>query len=398
LGAILGYLVYPILTRILTPSVFSEFAIQITLISQASALFATLNVLALHIVKSYPSSKHQQGVEAVQKFFLWFFAALCVLFLLSSPVIQKVLNINDGSLLFLSVGILIISVPIILWTGYLQGNKEIVRVGIYSFTAGFFKLIMSVLGGIYFGVFGALLGILIGTILGAVALTIYPGIDLPSLKSIFNKFNKSEVFFIKNILKYSIIILIVVGILSIMQNIGIIFAKMKFSAEDAGYFSAVSIVSNSLFYIISLLTWIILPHIDVGQNNKNKKLIIKSFLLTLLFSFFILLIEFLYANFIILLILGERFQNDSIILVSSSMYQIMIAFLCLYSFYALIIKKREVILLSIFIFLSLIITYTFSATSPVNLSLGLLINISIAVVLYIIIKIINYLIAHRKPV
>jgi O-antigen/teichoic acid export membrane protein len=382
-AALLNYALYPILTRVLNAQQFGDFAVIVALSNQILGLLLSLNIISIYLVKSRKENQARTETQVIQKVLVWFFLVANLVLFIASPMLHSILKIQGlGSFALLAI-ILITAVPAVMWTGYLQGHKELVRIGIYSLSASFSKLILASVLAILLGTIGGVWGLLGGAIVGLIVLRALPGTKLPSIGSIFYKLSPDDKRFIKNIRGFFIECLFVVGGLSFLQNYDITLAKALFKPEVAGVYSGISVLSNALYYLAFLLIWIILPEIEIGNDKTNKRVLKTAY--TLLGSLALLTIagELLFKNLIISLLLGQGYANQGSILIFASLFQLTLVAITLYGFYLLVNRKRRATVLGLLVIIPTLFVPALVATNPLHMIQLLWISLVCGFCLYV---------------
>lgn len=383
-AAACSYFLYPILIRILPSSEFGDFAVTTTMLNQILSIFLALNIISVHLVKKYGEEQSRHYIQIIQKILLWIFLGLCLIVFILAPQLQELLKINH-LILFIPLGlILLVSIPVTIWNGFLQGHKELVRVGIFSFSASLAKLIFAALFGLLLGAVGALFGILVGTLLGILILQLYPGVRLPSIRSAFEKTSKVDLRFVSRLKFYIIQSVFVVGALGFLQGYDIALSKALFEPAIAGVYSGVSILSYVLYYVSFILIWIVLPEIDVNNPKNNRRVISTAYKIFGLITVASVGAELLLGEILLPLILGPEYSGKTLWLVYATLYQLMLVGIALYAFYLLIRHKSRSVLLVGYVLTCCLTLPSLLAHTPEEMILTLLLSTVFGVILYLI--------------
>lgn len=366
-GAVFSYALYPVLARILSTSEFGDFAVIVAFSNQLLGLMLAFNIISIYLVKSQSEEKARSHAQIIQKSLIWLFLGLTLVFLLVSPYLSSLLKIDNTGYFFILGLILLISVPGIIWTGYLQGHKELVRVGFFNLTASLGKLIFASFLAISLGAAGGLLGIFFGSIAGLLTIHFMPGVKLPTLRSFFARSDPEELKSLYSLRKYVLECLLVVGSLSFLQNYDITLAKALFPPEQAGVYSGISVLSNALYFLSFLLIWIVLPEIKLGDKVVNKRVLTTAYKLLATLAVGVVAAELLLKGQITQLLLGNNFVNGSDLLVFATLYQITLAALALYAFYLLVIRQKRVSFLVLICLLITLIIPAAAADTPLEM-------------------------------
>jgi O-antigen/teichoic acid export membrane protein len=363
-GAALNYALYPILVRILSTNEFGDFAAVVAISNQILGILIAFNIISIYLVKTQPEKLARKNAQTIQKMLIWLLLLLVVVLILISPYLHSLLKIEHLSLFLILAATLVVAVPGIIWTGYLQGHKEMIRIGTYNFSAALTKLIFASLLAVSLRSFGGVLGILLGAILGLVVLSLYPGVKLPKIRSVFSPSNKEEKKFIFSLRGYILMCLFAVGALSLLQNYDITLAKAMFSPSEAGVYSGISILSNALYFLSFLIIWIILPEIDPKKLKHNRRLISTSYKLLSLLTVAVISLELILRNYITKLLFGTSFSGQGFLLMFASLYQLCLVAITLYAYYLLVVRKKRAGILALIVTSSTLIIPAIYATTP----------------------------------
>jgi O-antigen/teichoic acid export membrane protein len=321
-AAACSYALIPILVRVMPPSDFGDFAVTTTMLNQVLAFLLAINIISIHLVKTYGEDDARRYVQIIQKALLWLFMAVCILVVTFSPFLKTILKI-DNLLLFLPLSlVLLASVPVTVWNGFLQGHKELIRVGIFSVSASLSKLIFASVLGLFLGSVGALFGILIGTLLGIIVLQLYPGVRLPSLKNTLQKTNKSDLRSLWQLKFYIIQAVFVVGALGFLQGYDISLAKILFEPAIAGTYSGIGVLSYILYYLAFILIWIILPEINVQNPVSNRRVLGTAYKIFGMLAITAIAFEVIFGNLLLSILLGADYSEKVSWLIFATLYQL----------------------------------------------------------------------------
>jgi O-antigen/teichoic acid export membrane protein len=345
IGAVLNYGLYIFLAHILNVRDFGDFAVIMALSNQILGILLAINLTSIYLVKSEGSERAKIDLQTIQKLLIWFFIAFIILLGFIWPSLVHWLKIQDSIALLILALMLLCSIPSIIWTGFLQGHKKLFEVGLFNFSSSAFKFIFALALGYIGGLVGSLSGVLIGLLLGLLTVRITAHIELPSVRTIFSKLTANEKVVVSGLRSYIIASTLVVGFLSLLQNIDITYAKVLFDPNTAGVYSGISILSNSIYYIALMLIWIVLPEISIENNAHNQRLLKTSYRLLAVLGLVIVLIELIFKNILASLLLGSKFSGQGDLLVYASMYQILLVGVTLYAFYLLVLRDVRALIL-----------------------------------------------------
>lgn len=372
LGAILNYLLYPVVAHILSTAQFGDFTALSALSNQILGVLLAFNVISIYLVKTNHESEAREKSQAILKVLVWLLVVLATCTLLLSPILKSRLQILESGSFIMVVLILLVSLPAIIWNGYLQGHKETAKVGLFAFSSAFFKLLFAATLVGFFGVTGGLAGIALGLVMGLIVLFVSSKRELPKLRTVFSKLEKSEFLFLRSIRLYVLEAILVVGGLGFLQNVDILFAKSFFSPQVAGAYSGISILSNAVYYICFLLVWILLPELDPKNPAHNRQILKTAYKYLAVIGATAVVSELILGRILTKLLLGEKFLNLSGLLVTATLFQISLVAVTIYAYYLLVLRKRKSIILAASVVLPALILPFFFHSTPRSLILSLL--------------------------
>ncbi len=345
-----NYAVYPILVRILDTANFGDFAAIMAISNQILGLLLAFNLISIYLVKSQGEAKAKAHAEVIQKVLIWIFLIITVLLVALSPYLHNLLHIENVSSFLILSAILVAAVPAVVWMGYLQGHKEMVRIGVYNTGSSLAKLILSIGLALAIGTMGAILGMLGGIFVGLVILLLYPGVKLPSIKTVFQKSEPEEIRYLLSLRRYILGCILVVGTFSFLQNYDITLAKALFEPSMAGVYSGVSVLSNALYYVSFLIIWIIMPEIQINNPTVNRRVLGTAYKLLGALTVAVVLGEVLAKNYATRILLGASFASQGSLLIFASLYQLTLVATTLYAFFLLVQRKKRSVVLAGLVF------------------------------------------------
>jgi O-antigen/teichoic acid export membrane protein len=383
----LNYLLYPALTRVLSPSEFGDYAAIMAISAQVLAIFVAFILTSIYLVKKYPEDEAREKVQIIQKVLIWLFLGATGLLLFAAPLVKERLHIADPLTFAILALLLLASVPSVIWTGYLQGHDQLVKVGVAGVAAALAKLVFALLFASLWGVSGALWGVVTGIVLGAVVVRLIAGMRLPSLRSSVSALSKTQATFLGGVFAYIVATVIVVGALGVLQNIDIVYAKALFSPTEAGVYSGISVLSNALYYVSFVLIWIVLAAVTVENPHHNRRLLRTAYSLLGAMAAGAVLTEFLLRGMLSRFLLGGAFGGQGTVLIIASLYQIALVGVTLYAYYLQVLRRKRALLLAGCVFLPTVAAPAiFPPSDTTALIATLLLALLLGWTLYVIIR------------
>jgi O-antigen/teichoic acid export membrane protein len=381
-GAIFNYALYPILAHVLSTSSFGDFTVILALSNQIFGIMLTFNLVSIYLVKIYSEDEARHHAQTIQKVLVWFFLSAILLTILSSPVLKNILHIHDLLSFVILAVILLMAIPVVVWTGYLQGNKMLIAVGAFNLFSSLAKFILVITLAMWLGPTGGLLGVVLGTGLGLVVLRKVAKIKLPEVKSVLLRFTQEERNFLHSIKLYVVEAIFIVGGLSFLQNYDITLAKNLFNSDVAGIYSGISVLSNALYYLSFLLIWIILPEIRIGDGRNNHRIMGTAYKLLGALVVVAVIGELLLKDIIPGLLLGHAFRGQGNLLLFATLYQLSLVSVTLYAFYLLVSRKKKAVMLSGLVVGGVLVVPAVFASTALQMITEMWLSLIGAVVLY----------------
>ena len=381
-GAVINYLLYPILSRVLNLQEFGDFVAVIGLSNQVMGILLAFLVISIALVKQYGEDEAQEKTQIIQKMLIWLFLVASIGVLLVSPFLLNLLHIQYALSFFVLSLIMILAVPVNIWSGYLQGHKEQIRVGIFTVCSAALKLVLIVLLAMYYGVGGGLWGFFLGSLLGLVVLYYLPGKRVPKLDRIFSKLKDGEKQFLAQYKGYIFQSILVVAGLVFLQNYDLNRAKALFDPGVAGIYGGISVLSNALYYVSFLLVWVLLPEFNTKDPSVNRRVLKTAYRLIGALAVVVVAGGLTLGDTALKLLLGESFAGQSHTLVVASLYQISLVAVVLYAFYLLVMRQRRSILLALSVLLCCGIIPLFFTKTPFEMITSLWLSVLAGVAVY----------------
>lgn len=307
----INYLYHLILGRMLGPSSYGELA---SLISLSGLLAVIPASISLVVIKYVSTSKTKQSKSILISWFrikifqLSFMVFIVVLIIV--PAIRSFLHISNISYVIAIAVTSLFSLPSLLNRSILQGLLKFKKMIVSVLIENGMKLVFSILF-IYLGyrVGGAMIGFVASAAVGWYITNIY-------LKAYISE-NQKVSFSIKSMIWYSIPVIIQSITLTSLYSSDLILVKHFFSSHDAGIYAAFSTLAKIIFFGAGPISAVMFPLVSQRHSKSKgyKKIIILSFLATLIFAISILTIYWLFSKFAINLLYGAAYLEASNLLI-----------------------------------------------------------------------------------
>jgi O-antigen/teichoic acid export membrane protein len=349
-GAVLSYLLYPVLAQILSPAQFGDVSIAVALSGQITGLLLAFNVVSIYVVHTHSSEEAQLITGTIQKILVQLLLVVTVFTLTLSPWLLQLLKIESVWTLIGLAVLVLLSVPAVVWTGYLQGHGELTRIGLYNAGAALAKLACAILFCLAgWGAPGAILGIIGGQFLGLWVIRLIPGTNLPPAWSSLQRVQARERTLIRPLFAYIARSLVVVGMFSFLFPVDIVLAKVLFSQHAAGIYAGVASLGRVIFFGASILIWIMLAGVHPQRINTSRRVFLRYMTLISLASLIAIGVFASLMSSIVRLSLGAEYLVAAPVLWWVGLSQTIAVLLYAYTLYLLVMRRGRPAALSLFI-------------------------------------------------
>jgi O-antigen/teichoic acid export membrane protein len=341
LAAGVNYLLYPIISHVLEVGVFGEFTALLAIATQIGGILLAFNVISIYLVSQYGDKKSKEYLASIQKSIIIFFLIITLLCIFIFPVISGILKISSITDMLILLFIILSFIPASIWSGYFQGNGELIKVGLFSVFASISKLLLSILGAYTLGLTGALLGVLLGTVLGLILFWFLPGGKPPVSKSFI--ISKVDTQLIRKFYPLIIRSILAVALLSIIQIFDLLSIRALFSPTEAGQYAGLSTLSRIIYYAGFIIVWVLLPEFAKANNNQKNRLIIKSYLLYLTMTIIAGFLSYFIGENTVTYILGSKYIINNDLVTWSVIFQSAVLFVTFQTFVLMVLNRKVLI-------------------------------------------------------
>lgn len=344
-GNALAFFYYFIAGRQLGPS---DYGILGALLSILTLMAIFYYAFQSYVAKSISEIKYSKNYSLIWfffmkrlKVFLIFSVFLSIVFILFSNIIAEYLHVNVNYLYLVSLFIISMSI-LALVRGVLQGLQWFRLLGLSFFMEGFVKVLLLLFLLFYgFGVFGALVSLLFANLLPFLFCYLI----------LRRKFKSKFIEMKLNSFLDSIPFLLMLFSLTSFYVVDVFMVKHYFSSELAGYYSAMGVMGKVMLAASLSVSQVMIPRLVILTNSYRQRisLLLSSLGFVFLFVFPIIVIYFLFPEFIISLLYGEDFLFVSNLLGYYSIYMAINSLVLILGYY-FIMLKRYLILFILFLF------------------------------------------------
>ncbi len=274
LGYISGYVFHIYMGRALGPEDYGILGSIIAIINLTTIPAGAIQVSIANFTSKLMIDEDYAKIKflfakSLKKLSLYGFF-LFVGIVLASPLFTSFLNIQSSIPLILIGLAVIFSFAVPVNFGVMQGIQNFKQLGLGQSLSHIIKLVAGIIFvSLGLGINGAALSFPVATIL-VFLVTMLSLKNLLKYKSDDN-LNKSEIY------KYYWSVLVVFAGFMIITNIDIVLAKHLFSAEQAGFYAAASILAKVAFFLSTIITTVMFPKaVDMHSKTDNAFPILKK--------------------------------------------------------------------------------------------------------------------------
>ena len=220
--------------------------------------------------------------------------------------------------------------------GILQGLQKFFNLALNTTLLSVFKL--------FFGVCLVYIGLSVNGAVGALVLStlLVFFVSMLSIKPFFKTKGEININFIE-IYKYSLPVFLFVTCLTMLTNIDVILVKHFLSAEEAGLYSATSVLGRAVFYASLAIATVIFPKIsELYEQNMSYLSILRKGLIYVSFLSLSAFIGFkLFSPFIVKYFLGEPYLSIVPLLPLFTVAMSFLSLTTILAYYNLSINKTD---------------------------------------------------------
>jgi O-antigen/teichoic acid export membrane protein len=332
--AIINYLYYPVLGRLLDPTSFGETQTIISFFTQLGSFFIVLGLVGVGIITKYKSQREQNEltseISRITLYISVLFFILCILF---SSWLKHFFHFGSVEP-FILLGIsILVSVPAAFANSYLQGHKRFSDLAKVNIVGAVSKLIFAViLVEIGLKTAGAIGGLIAAQML-VLVISLKKGRGIRNFISTNLHFKMPNLDMLKPEMPYAFMVLATSLTINLLLSFDILVVKHYFSPTQAGLYTGISIISNIIFYVTSPFASVMIPSIRPSSSDSSNKQVLKRSLLTTFIVGGLVLVIFLIApHLVVLILLGNKYAVYSSFLrgLALSMFALSLATLLIY--------------------------------------------------------------------
>lgn len=303
-----NYLYHVLMGRMLGPESYGILESVISVFYIVSIPFIPLTLVIVKFISSFKGKNDTDSVSSfysyMKKKIIIYGTIMSFFLLLLTPFISSFLHLDNHYFsILISIGFFI-GIFAVLLKGTLQGLYNFFALFVSNTIEIFSKLAIAVLS-VYLGfnALGAFFALIASFAIGLFVAIIFIRKE---------KFKESRKFGEgKEIFKYSFPVLLTSLGLTSLFTTDIILVRNLFSAVEAGYYAALSVLGKIIFFGTFPVTIVLFPLIS-GRHaggKEYKTLLVIGILITLVISAMIVSLYFLFPSIMVSLLFGSKFLS-----------------------------------------------------------------------------------------
>ena len=396
--AVVNYLYYPVMSRVLSVEDFGEVQVIATIVLQMTII---LNVFGYITINIFANTKNTESarkrIKELEGAALVIVAGLSLVALIFSAYIDAYLKFSSVMVLLALAAMFILNVPFTIKNGWLQANNKFIDMSLAQFISAVFKLILA-LPLIYIGITvnGALFGLVFATLLSLVYVSYRAGINIKIRdhlgKNYFKLIFQDEK--LKRDLWYGLLIFLALFSINLLYSGDVIIVRRFFSETDAGLYSGIASIGRIIFFSTFAIAAVLMPSIKIaGKSNENVKNLKKALFISLFLGGIILAAFFVSPQLVIRTLIGKNYLPYSPLLSKVGLFVLLASILNVLFVYGIALRKMFISIIgpaaAVLVF---VVSYTNNRSVDAVINNFILVN-SIALVVTGV-----YLAAtHKKP-
>lgn len=342
-----NYLFYPVVGRMLQPKEFGEVQVVLALSMQIVAVFS---IVRLIVVREVANASKEQAIALTNRIqhFMWQASLVIgVVGVAAAPFLARSLQYTSPLPMVLLIAMVVLAIMRSPIDGFLRGRQLFTQSGIADFSTAALKLIFAAaLAAVGLKVVGVLFGVLlsmIGSFMFEIVVARRAGLHKIT--------NKDKERLSVPILKFALKSLASIGLASmsitVLVGLDTVMAKRFFTPDVAGLYSGISIISNILFYATISVTGVLFSSVKRRQDDAaNLRVLYLSVGLLVLAGTVGITLFAVWPDFIITLLLGERYLPLAHVLPYAGGAMLALSFTNLLMMYCIALDKKGVGLVS----------------------------------------------------
>lgn len=319
----LNYILYPLLSRIVSVREFGEVQVIINLLIQFTILTNIVSLFVVNIATNLESMPDiRKFIANLEGLAISFGAVFAAIVCLASPWLASLLQYNT-IVPFIIIGlIMVINVPLSVRIGFLRSQKAFAYASLAQISQSIFRLICISLAAVLgLGVSGMVGGLALSLVLSGIysiwlankqGLKIYP---LDSLRSPSLSRFLTQLQSLRGTLRYMLLVTITSFGIIFLLSIDTFTSKRFFTPEQAGLYGALSVVASIIFYSSGSIAGVLASSVKVTSTRKESlRLLLYSCALVFVSGGVVTLLYSMYSETFVRILVGNQFVANAFLL------------------------------------------------------------------------------------
>lgn len=271
LASTLSYVLYPLLSRLVSESDYVSITLALSLFTQISAFLSSIVAITIGISRSYKNQETgRKLIASLQSFLFYCFIVIGLIFLSISPFILPTLHLSPNYSIPI-VLMLLCSIPITIISGYFNGRGQMSKLGFITFMAAFIQFCAAI-GAAYWTRSGFTVLCIMATAQFITILSIFTIFHQDRLHKLLVLENPKKLFStstIRSLIRYTAIASGAIMTINILQIADLLIIQSQ--QIEPKFYTDIYIVSRAVFFAGMILIWPFLGTLDLKQRANNLK-------------------------------------------------------------------------------------------------------------------------------
>jgi len=301
----LNYFAYPLLARLLPETQYVDITVSLSLMTQVSAFMSALTAVTVGITKK--GGPEKDITNKLQASLLQIFTLIGLCFLALSPLILPSINTPTRYALPIVV-MIIVSIPITVVSGYLNGKGSMVKLGgVAVLTASMQFLTGGIVAAITHNGFLTMTSMGLIQIVSLVFLVKFLNEpDMPKLgKELLTLGTYSKAT--RKLLVFTTVSAFAIMIINILQVYDLLLIK-NFGGQDARFYTDIYVISRIVFFAGMIFIWPFLASISAHEAQANRRAFLKLIGVFGALALGAIVILFFFGNVVTELLFGKTYE------------------------------------------------------------------------------------------
>jgi O-antigen/teichoic acid export membrane protein len=310
--AVLNYLFYPILGRLMAPDDFGEVQTLTSLFTQAAIFLTILTYVTVHVtVNILDVEKRNQTLLGLERIAM--IGGYLVLggALASVEFLKTFLHFEDSWPFVALIAALAISIPLAFRMAFLRGQQQFLRASMTDGIGSAAKLVLApilvLLGFQSLGAVGALAISQVLSLVAGIAWARQAGLHGFAFSA-----SRLNLHLIRPYFKHAIAVLLGAGGITIVQTLDMVTIKHYFSPTEAGLYAGITTIAGIVYFLMAPVTGVLMTLVSNNQSLRKNQLRLKASIgLMLLLGGGALGVMTLFPNIVIDLLVGSKYDVNA---------------------------------------------------------------------------------------